>query len=144
LDFSAFRDAGALWRQAAEELADHYLPGVPAEAKVALAGGLLQHYGFQTHFVDVSQDPNVALRFALMQYRDLFPVIEEDPKHPKLTRLAWYEGSTEPHGFLYVFDQPIGNPREQARSRPRPAGRCRGHRAALLRSLCRGGLIGLS
>jgi FRG domain len=98
------------WRSVAEEIAREHLPegdwdrAVIRRARLALGEGILQHYGFQTYFVDVTFNPDVALCFAHYQYRDLYPVFDGDFDRPKLRRVAWYEPSLEPHGYLYVFD----------------------------------------
>ncbi len=99
-----------VWLQATSKLAERLLPDIPMEVpdtvqlRELLAEAFLQHYGYQTHFIDATWDLDVAVCFALLEYNDLFPMLEGKPGRPKFTRVAWYEQSKEPYGFIYVFD----------------------------------------
>lgn len=110
------------WESVAEEIAAEHFPdgswdpAITHEARLALCEGILQHYGFRTHFVDVTFNPDVALCFAHNQYSDLYPVFDGDVKRPKVRRVAWYEPSRESHGYLYVLDCVRWRP---GRGRPR-------------------------
>ena len=112
-------DNRSLWSLAATVLAEQHLPSslpvetpaVLAAARTAMVEGLLQHYGFRTHFVDVTVNPDVALCFAHFQYLDMYPVFDGDPNRPKVRRVAWYEPSAESHGYFYVLDCVKWHPR---------------------------------
>lgn len=113
-----------LWGAAAEAISEEHLPSslldehtlgegkyrpiedpsILANARSAMVEGILQHYGFRTHFVDVTFNPDIALRFAHFEYHDFYPVFDGDPERPKLRRVASYVPSTESHGYLYVLD----------------------------------------
>jgi hypothetical protein len=90
-------------------------PAITHAARTVMAEGILQHYGFQTHFIDVTLDLNIALCFAHYEYRDLFPVLDGNDES-KLRRVACYAPSLEDYGYIYVLDCQRWHPRQ---GRPR-------------------------
>jgi hypothetical protein len=106
-DFNETIYGRGLWLSVAEEIAKEHLPpshpAIPEAARLVMAEGILQHYGFRTHYVDVTFNPDIALCFAHFRYHDLYPVFDgHDPA--KVRRVAWYWPSEESHGYVYVLD----------------------------------------
>lgn len=68
-----------------------------------LAEALVQHYGYQTRYIDVTPSLDVALWFALHEFQGHIdtPVEHTDPCW--LAFPAWYVPN-KAHGMLYVFD----------------------------------------
>lgn len=71
-------------------------------ADFVMAEALVQHYGYQTRYIDVSPSPDVGLWFAANRFMgDASTRIPGDP--PRLTFPAWHVPASEP-GVLYALD----------------------------------------
>ena len=76
--------ASVVWEAAARAVLPEEPPWLLDPSPEALAVGMavLQHYGFRSWFVDVTDDPSVALWFARWRYTDKSPVVLVDAPVP--------------------------------------------------------------
>jgi hypothetical protein len=68
-----------------------------------LAEALVQHYGYQTRYIDVTPSLETALWFATHRFRSHADEMVGEKAPFRLTFPAWYEPSSE-EGVLYVLD----------------------------------------
>jgi hypothetical protein len=87
-------------------LALHRVGSIDIAVSVAdfvLAESLVQHYGYQSRYVDVTPSIEVALWFALHQFEGHGDTPADATTPPWLVFPAWYAPVTQP-GVLYVMD----------------------------------------
>ncbi|MHB1309259.1 MAG: FRG domain-containing protein [Limisphaerales bacterium] len=72
-------------------------------AHYVLAEALIQHYGYQTRYIDVSSALDVALWFATHRFEGRMDTRVGDGPPYRLTFPAWHEAATEP-GVVYALD----------------------------------------
>jgi hypothetical protein len=72
-------------------------------AEFYLAEAMVQHYGYQTRYIDVTTSLEVALWFALHQFIGDINATVSTTSPPQCVFPAWYEPVTEP-GVVYVID----------------------------------------
>lgn len=64
---------------------------------------LMQHYGYRSFFVDVTEDPEIALWFALSKFVKKTVPIYVDNLRLRSAKLTWARYQTVSSGFIYVL-----------------------------------------
>ncbi len=99
----------ANWDVCARRLVSRFKKSQPAFAE---AQAVMQHYGYRSFFVDVTSNPEVALWFALHQFRS-----ENTPLHVdsqlRSAVFQWSQYALCRTGFLYVLSVPNDNSKNQ-------------------------------